>query len=33
VLTNGSFNSSGNFSFTNAISPVNADMFYLLRVP
>jgi hypothetical protein len=33
VLTTGSFNSSGNFSFTNAISRTNAELFYLLRVP
>jgi uncharacterized protein (TIGR03437 family) len=33
VLTTGSFNSMGNFSFTNAIASTNADRFYLLRVP
>ena len=33
VLTNGSFGSNGNFSFTNAISSTNARLFYLLRMP
>jgi len=33
VLTNGSFDSHGNFAFTNAISFTNARLFYLLRVP
>ncbi len=33
VLTNGNFDSKGNFSFTNAISPMNAELFYRLRVP
>jgi hypothetical protein len=33
VLTNGSFDSDGNFSFTNAISFTNPEMLYLLRVP
>jgi hypothetical protein len=33
VLTTGSFNSNGNFAFTNAISSTNWEMFYLLRVP
>jgi hypothetical protein len=33
VLTNGTFDSNGNFSFTNAISSKNAGMFYRLRVP
>ena len=33
VLTTGSFNSLGNFSFTNPISSTNPAMFYLLRVP
>jgi hypothetical protein len=33
VLTNGSFDSRGNFSFTNAISIENSEMFYMLRVP
>jgi hypothetical protein len=33
VLTNGSFDSHGNFSFTNAISPANPETFYTLRVP
>lgn len=33
VLTTNSFNSMGNFSFTNAISSTNAGMFYILRVP
>jgi len=32
VLTNGSFDSNGNFSFTNAIS-TNSERFYMLRVP
>ncbi len=33
VLTNGNFDSSGNFSFTNAISLINQEMFYTVRVP
>jgi hypothetical protein len=33
TLTNGSFDSKGNFSFTNAIAPTNAQLFYRLRVP
>jgi len=33
VLTNGSFGSNGNFSFTNALSSTNPDMFYMLRAP
>ena len=33
VLTTGSFDSNGNFSFTNAISSTNSAIFYLLRVP
>jgi hypothetical protein len=33
VLTNMSFDSNGNFSFTNAISPANTRLFYELRVP
>jgi hypothetical protein len=33
VLTSGNFDSNGNFSFTNAISLTNSEMFYLLRVP
>jgi len=33
VFTSGSFDSNGNFSFTDAISFTNPGMFYLLRVP
>jgi hypothetical protein len=33
VLTTNSFNSTGNFLFTNAISSTNAGKFYILRVP
>jgi IPT/TIG domain len=33
VLATGSFDSRGDFSFTNAISPTNAERFYMLRVP
>ncbi len=33
VLTNGSFDGNGNFSFTNTISSTNSEMFYRLRVP
>jgi hypothetical protein len=33
VLTNGSFDSKGNFSFTNAIAAANGQLFYRLRVP
>ena len=33
VLTNGSFDGSGNFSFTNVISNTNLERFYGLRVP
>lgn len=33
VLTNGSFDSNGNFIFTNVISNPNSKMFYRLRVP
>jgi hypothetical protein len=33
VLTNGSFDGSGNFSFTNAISFTNSEIYYMLRVP
>jgi hypothetical protein len=33
VFTSGSFDSNGNFSFTNAISLTNPGMYYLLRVP
>lgn len=33
VLMSGSFDSKGNFSFTNTISSTNAGMFYMLRVP
>ncbi len=33
VLTTGSFDSNGNFSFTNAISFTDSEMFYMLRVP
>jgi hypothetical protein len=33
VVTNGSFDSKGNFSFTNAITPNNAERFYTLQVP
>ena len=33
LLASGSFDSHGNFSFTNAISSTNSDLFYLLRVP
>ena len=33
LLTSGNFDSHGNFSFTNAISSTNRDLFYLLRVP
>ena len=33
VLTNGSFDGSGNFIFTNVISNTNSMMFYRLRVP
>jgi hypothetical protein len=33
VLTNGSFDSKGNFSFTNAIGAANRQLFYRLRVP
>jgi hypothetical protein len=33
VLATNSFDSHGDFTFTNAISPTNREMFYLLRVP
>ncbi len=33
VLTSNSFDSMGNFSFTNVISSTNAGMFYMLRAP
>ena len=33
VLTNGSFDNKGNFSFTNPIAATNARLFYRLRVP
>ena len=33
VLTNGNFDSSGNFSFTNAVSSTSPEMFYTVRVP
>ena len=33
VLTNGSFDGSGNFSFTNPIATTNAQRFYILQVP
>jgi hypothetical protein len=33
VFTSGSFDSNGNFSFTNTISSTNPGTFYLLRVP
>lgn len=33
VLTSGSFNSAGNFSFTNPIASTNRDRFYMLRAP
>ena len=33
VWTNGSFDSNGNFIFTNLISNTNAKLFYTLRVP
>jgi hypothetical protein len=33
VLTSGSFDSNGNFSFTNAASFTNSEMFYMLQVP
>ncbi|HEY1790803.1 MAG TPA: IPT/TIG domain-containing protein [Verrucomicrobiae bacterium] len=33
VLTTNSFNSMGNFSFTNPISSSNSGKFYILRVP
>ncbi|HUC84528.1 MAG TPA: IPT/TIG domain-containing protein [Candidatus Acidoferrales bacterium] len=33
VLTNRSFDASGNFAFTNAIATTNAQLFYILRVP
>ena len=33
VLTNGNFDSNGNFMFTNLISNTNAKLFYTLRVP
>ena len=33
VLTNGSFDSKGNFSFTNAITSLGAQRFFTLKVP
>jgi hypothetical protein len=33
VLSSGSFNSNGIFSFTNAVSSTNPETFYMLRVP
>jgi IPT/TIG domain len=33
VLTNASFDSSGNFSFTNAIANTSTQQFYILQVP
>jgi hypothetical protein len=33
VLTNGSFDGNGNFSFTNGIGATNAQLFYVLQVP
>jgi hypothetical protein len=33
VWLNGSFDSNGNFTFTNVISNTNAELFYVLRVP
>ena len=33
VLTNGSFDSNGKFTFTNVISNTNSEKFYGLRVP
>lgn len=33
VLTNASFDSAGNFSFTNTLSSTNAATFYMIRVP
>ena len=33
VLTNGSFDTKGNFSFTNAIIPASGQRFYTIQVP
>ena len=33
VLAGGSFDSNGNFAFTNALAPTNTHLFYQLRVP
>jgi len=33
VLTNGTFDGNGNFSFTNVIAVTNAELFYILKVP
>jgi hypothetical protein len=33
VVTNGTFDAKGNFSFTNVIALTNADLFYVLKVP
>ena len=33
VLTNGSFDSKGNFAFTNAITPATVQRYFILRVP
>ena len=33
VLASGSFDSNGNFAFTNALANTNSKLFYLLRVP
>jgi hypothetical protein len=33
VLTNGSFDSQGNFAVTNSVSPTNSQLFYMLRAP
>jgi len=33
VLATSSFDSNGNFSFTNAISPGTQQLFYRLRAP
>jgi hypothetical protein len=33
VVANGSFDSKGNFAFTNAIAPANGQVFYAVEVP